>query len=129
MVKPSIAEVTVILGVIIPSASRAQPPTMAGTTSHLAFLRTSENKEKIPPSPLLSARKVIITYFTVVCRVSVQMIQDNTPSTLVGLISCLPPRIMVKIAFKVYNGDVPISPNTIPKLIRTPPAVNALTFL
>lgn len=129
LVKPSIAEVTVILGVIIPSASKAQPPTTAGTTSHFAFFRTNENKEKIPPSPLLSALRVIITYLMVVCSVSVQMMQDNTPRTFVGFISCLPPKMVVKIAFKVYNGDVPMSPNTIPKLIRTPPAVNALTFL
>ena len=39
---PSIAEVTVMLGVIIPSASKAHPPITAGITSHFAFLRTRE---------------------------------------------------------------------------------------
>ena len=33
--KPSTAEVTEIGGVIIPSASKAAPPIMAGNTSHL----------------------------------------------------------------------------------------------
>ena len=79
--KPSIAEVTVILGVIIPSANSAAPPIIAGITSHFAFFRTKEKREKIPPSPLLSALKVMITYFMVVCSVSVQMIQDKAPKT------------------------------------------------
>ena len=38
--KPSMDEVTVTAGVSIPSASRAEPPTMAGTISHLARRRT-----------------------------------------------------------------------------------------
>jgi hypothetical protein len=64
--KPSIAEVTVIGGVIMPSAKRAAPPIMAGNTNHFFCRRTSAYKLKIPPSPLLSAFKVRITYLMVV---------------------------------------------------------------
>ena len=126
--KPSIAEVTVILGVIIPSARSAAPPIIAGITSHLAFFLTKENKENIPPSPLLSALSVITTYFIVVCSVKVQIIQESAPKTRSGLITCPLSTTDLKIAFSVYNGEVPISPKTIPKLTRTPPAVRALTF-
>ncbi len=35
---PSIAEVTEIGGVIIPSASKAAPPNIAGMTNHFLFL-------------------------------------------------------------------------------------------
>ena len=78
--KPSMADATEIGGVIIPSASKVLPPMMAGNINHfiLAFL-TSAYNAKIPPSPLLSARNVKITYFTVVCKVSVQKIQDSPP--------------------------------------------------
>ena len=64
---PSIADTTVIDGVIMPSAINVLAPIMAITYSHffLLFL-TKAYKAKIPPSPLLSARKVIMTYFTVV---------------------------------------------------------------
>ena len=38
--KPSIAEVTEMGGVMIPSDSNAAPPTIAGTTSHFFRLLT-----------------------------------------------------------------------------------------
>ena len=41
---------------------------------------TKEYRDRIPPSPLLSALNAIITYFTVVCNVKVQMIHDSAPS-------------------------------------------------
>lgn len=125
---PSIAVVTVILGVIIPSASSAQPPIMAGMTSHFAFLRTKEYKEKIPPSPLLSALNVMTTYLMVVCNVSVQIIQDKAPNTNNGVIFCPLLSTVLNIALKVYNGDVPMSPYTIPKLIKRPPAESLFRF-
>ena len=92
---PSIAEVTVIGGVIIPSASNAAPPIMAGITSHFLRLLTSAYKLKIPPSPLLSAFKVSITYLKVVWSVSVHMIQDKEPIISKSLIS-----LPVMISFK-----------------------------
>src|SRR5678810_360448 len=76
---PSIADVTEIGGVIIPSASKAAPPIIAGITSHFFVRLTNANREKMPPSPLLSARNVKITYFIVVCKVSVQIIRESTP--------------------------------------------------
>ena len=81
---PSIADVTEIGGVIMPSANNDAPPMIAGNTSHFFCLRTKAYNEKIPPSPLLSAFKVRITYFTVVCSVSVHMIQDNPPKISSG---------------------------------------------
>lgn len=64
--KPSTAEVTEIGGVIMPSANSAAPPIMAGITSHFLRRRTRAYKEKMPPSPRLSALRVRITYLTVV---------------------------------------------------------------
>ncbi|MND91689.1 hypothetical protein D3C80_838250 [compost metagenome] len=74
-------------GVIIPSAKRAQPPIMAGTTSHFALRLTNEKSEKIPPSPLLSACNVTITYLSVVCNVNVQKTQEIPPNTKTSLIA------------------------------------------
>src|SRR5690606_40611341 len=76
------AEETDMGGVITPSAKRVLPPIIAGMTSHFAFLRTRVYKAKIPPSPLLSACKVNITYFKVVCRVIVQNRSEEHTSEL-----------------------------------------------
>jgi len=103
--KPSTADEIVIGGVIIPSAKSAQPPTTAGTMSHLALRRTRENSEKIPPSPLLSALRVMTTYFNVVWRVSVQKISETPPNTNNSEMGLSP-----TIALKTYKGEVPISP-------------------
>ena len=86
---PSTAEITEIGGVIIPSANKAAPPIIAKKTGQGACLLTRANKEKIPPSPLLSARSVSITYLMVVCKVSVQMIQDKAPIMSSSLITLL----------------------------------------
>lgn len=84
---PSTAEVTVIGGVIIPSAIIEAPPIIAGKTSHFFCRLIKAYKENIPPSPLLSAFKVRIMYLMVVCKVSVQIIQDKPPSINVGVIT------------------------------------------
>ncbi len=76
---PSIEEVTVIAGVMTPSARRADPPIMVRIATHGDFSLISAARAKIPPSPLLSALKAIKTYFIVVERVSVQKIQDKPP--------------------------------------------------
>src|SRR4030095_736310 len=119
--KPSIAEVIEIGGVIIPSASNAAPPIMAAITSHLLLLRTSAYKEKMPPSPRLSAFKVSITYFIVVCSVNVQMIQERLP-----MINCSETIFEPIIALNTYSGEVPISPKIIPRATNNP---NGETFL
>ncbi len=102
---PSTADVTDIGGVIMPSASSVAPPTIAGNTVHLPCLRTCAKSAKVPPSPLLSAFSVRKTYLTVVCKVSVQITQDNPPSINASLIT-----FPLQIAFKTYSGEVPISP-------------------
>ena len=104
--KPSMADVTEMGGVIIPSASNAAPPIIAGKTSHFFCRRTNAYKEKIPPSPLLSARNVRMTYLTVVCKVSVQKISEIPPNTTSSLIGFFSPTT----AFITYKGEVPISP-------------------
>ena len=104
---PSIAEVTVIEGVITPSASKAAPPAIVRSAAQLDFFLISAKRAKIPPSPLLSARRVIMTYLIVVCRVSVQNIHDNDPYINSSLILAFPARI---IALIVYKGLVPRSP-------------------
>src|SRR5262245_13937203 len=64
---PSTADDTEMAGVMTPSDSSELPPMMVGTMSHFNLtLRTSVYSEKIPPSPLLSARNVRTTYFIVV---------------------------------------------------------------
>ena len=102
---PSIAEETEIGGVIIPSASKVAPPIMAGKVNHFAWRLTNAKRAKIPPSPLLSARKIKMTYFNVVCKVNVQKIQDNPPRTVKELIGLSP-----MIDCITYNGEVPMSP-------------------
>src|SRR6188768_4116709 len=79
---PSIADETEMEGVIRPSASKALPPIIAGKASHLYldFLTRAYN-EKIPPSPLLSALNIMITYLTVVTSVIVQKTQETPPKT------------------------------------------------
>lgn len=76
---PSMADVTDIGGVIMPSANKAAPPIMAGITNHFFLRLTKAYNENIPPSPLLSAWRVNTTYLIVVCSVSVQIMQDNAP--------------------------------------------------
>jgi len=56
------------------------------------------------------------TYFKVVCIVSVQMMQERPPSTR----SSLTPPPIFTIALNTYNGDVAISPYTMPRVIITP---------
>ena len=103
--RPSMAEVTEIGGVIIPSASSAAPPIIAGATNHFRLRLTNVYKENIPPSPLLSALKVKMTYLKVVCSVKVQKIQEMPPNIRSSLITR-----PLMIALKTYSGDVPMSP-------------------
>ena len=121
--KPSIAEVTVIGGVIIPSANKAAPPIIAGITNHFRRRRTRANKANIPPSPRLSALSTSITYLIVVSRVIVQMINESVPNIRVSLIV----RSFI-MELKTYKGEVPISPYIIPKATNRPAAVTLLTL-
>ena len=49
--KPSTAELMDTAGVSTESARNAAPPSMAGNTSHLPYLRIREYRAKMPPSP------------------------------------------------------------------------------
>ncbi len=79
LVSPSTAEVMEMGGVIMPSASKAAPPIIAGTTNHFRLRRTKAYNAKVPPSPLLSALSMSQTYLRVVCKVIVQIMQDKAP--------------------------------------------------
>src|SRR5215203_505882 len=77
---PSIAEVTLMAGVMKPSEIRVAHPMIAGKITQLALYRlTKAYKAKIPPSPLLSALNAKYTYLIVVIVVKVQKTQDNPP--------------------------------------------------
>ena len=117
---PPMDETTVIEGVMIPSAKSVLPPMMARIYTHFLLFRSRAKSEKIPPSPLLSALSVITTYLRVVWIVSVQITQESTPrikSVSMGKSS----RTM---AFITYNGDVPMSPNTMPNVTNRPATPN-----
>ena len=116
---PSTAEETEIGGVMMPSASNAAPPIIAGHTRFGFLRRINANNEKIPPSPLLSARSVIITYLIVVCNVIVQNTHDRPPNIRFSEMIFEP-----AIAFITYKGDVPMSPYMIPNDINKPAAVS-----
>ncbi len=79
---PSTAEVTVIAGVIMPSARRALAP-IAATIKGQRLERgrlINENRAMMPPSPLLSARNAPTTYFIVVWSVRVQITHETAPN-------------------------------------------------
>jgi hypothetical protein len=63
------------------------------------------------------------TYFIVVCKVSVQIIQEMAPIILSG--EKLLPRPVI-MALITYKGEVPRSPNTIPRVITIPARDNLL---
>ena len=102
---PSIAEVMEIGGVIIPSANNAAPPIIAGITSHRRLRLTRAYKANVPPSPLLSALKIKITYLMVVWSVMVQIIQERLPIINASFIN-----FPLIIELKTYKGEVPMSP-------------------
>jgi len=122
--KPSIAEVIEIGGVIIPSANNAAPPIIAAITNHRLLLLTRAYKEKMPPSPRLSAFKVRITYLMVVCNVSVQMIHERLP-----MINCSETVFEPIMALNTYSGEVPISPKIIPRATNKPKGETFLIFM
>ncbi len=114
--KPSMAAATEIGGVRIPSANKVAAPMMAGIQTHFPKRRTSVYREKTPPSPRLSARRVMRMYLKVVCRVSVQKMQLKAPSTTRSLMGVVSPMI----ALNTYNGEVPMSPKMIPSVTSMP---------
>jgi hypothetical protein len=67
----------------------------------------------------------MITYLTVVCRVRVQMMQDNTPKMKFSSMG----KPSLVMAFITYNGEVPISPNTMPRVTSKPAGLNLIPWL
>ena len=82
---PSTAESTEIAGVITLSPRNIEAP-MTPRIKTKAVRRPSARvasavSESVPPSPLLSARNRISTYFSVTVTISAHTISDSTPST------------------------------------------------
>ena len=82
---PSTAERMEIAGVMTPSPKNNPAPTMPTmlrTRSVFSLRATrlaSAMSDRVPPSPLLSARIMKVTYFSVTVTISDQKISDNTP--------------------------------------------------
>ena len=112
-------------GVIKPSANNAEQPINAAIKGHFAgCFFTNAYKEKIPPSPLLSAFKARMIYLKEVMIINVQKIQESAPKMSSLLIGSLP-----TIALITYKGEVPISPKIIPRVISKPLALSFLLFV
>ncbi len=111
--RPSTAELIDTAGVSTESARNAAPPSMAGIASHAPYLRISEYRAKMPPSPLLSMRMAMNTYLTVVISVIDQNTSDRMPSTASRSVLAKPPWPLRKVCM-VYSGEVPMSPYTTP---------------
>jgi len=73
--------------------------------------------QNIPPSPGLSACSVSRRYLKVVCKVSVQKIQEMPPKIRASVMGRSPP-----MPFNPYSGDVPILPKIMPWITKTPTA-------
>src|SRR6476620_2205459 len=72
-------------------------------------------RDKVPPSPLLSARNSSSTYFAVTTMNSDHRISESTPRTMTRDTGA-PFAAWVTASRNAYNGEVPISPNTTPIL-------------
>jgi hypothetical protein len=89
---PSTADSTVIAGVItaspkknaVPMMPRMPIPYVNGEAMGSARV-TTVISDRIPPSPRLSARVMIITYFRVTTSSMAQNTKDRMPSTLAWL--------------------------------------------
>ncbi len=114
--RPSMAPITEMAGVIMPSPRNRAAPQMPRKKGIIAcrprVLRARAIRASVPPSPLLSARIRKMTYLIVTIRVRAQSTRDTTPSTdsstlVVPLAWCSASRM-------AYSGLVPMSPNTTP---------------
>ena len=87
--RPSTAESTEIAGVMTPSPkNRDAPNTPSNPTTYAERLPLSNVRwasaisAMMPPSPSLSARMMMVTYFTVTTSISDQNTSDRMPSTV-----------------------------------------------
>ena len=103
-VTPSTADSTVTAGVSMPSPKNSARPTVAPMPM-VALMRrvmpgdrcASAARASVPPSPLLSARMMMMTYFTVTTRISAQKIMESEPITATWL--GRPPSVASTVAF------------------------------
>ena len=110
---PSTALNTEMAGVISASQKKNAVPASASPMHTLPQVLpgisrrcASANSARIPPSPSLSARMMIVTYLRVTEIASAQKISDSTPSTEAA--SNLPAAFTASCM--VYRGLVPMSP-------------------
>jgi hypothetical protein len=87
--RPSTAPSTEIAGVITPSPKNSEAPKMPRMPTTYAErdpLRSvrwvSAISAMMPPSPSLSARMMMVTYFSVTTMFSAQNASESTPSTV-----------------------------------------------
>ena len=112
--RPSTALNTEMAGVMTPSPHSNAAPNRPSITSTAPRpdcrnpLLASAISARMPPSPLLSARRTYNVYLIEMMIVRDQKINDNTPSTLLGVtcVACSP----WKHSRMAYSGLVPISP-------------------
>ena len=94
ILRPSMAESTEIAGVIIPSPKNSDAPTKPKAIRNIFFWseirvvrRFNANSDMIPPSPLLSARMITMTYLKLMVSIMHQKIRDRIPSTEASLMA------------------------------------------
>ncbi len=111
--RPSTALSTEMAGVISASQKKNAVPASARPTATLAQVLpvisrrcARANSARMPPSPSLSARMMIVRYLSVTEIARLQKISDSTPSTAAVL---KVPAASTAICM-VYSGLVPISP-------------------
>jgi hypothetical protein len=88
MFSPSTADMTEIAGVIAASpytsAAPHRPMNMMKGCRSPCLLRRSAISARIPPSPPLSTRSAMVTYFSEVTMISVHRISDSAPRIAAG---------------------------------------------
>src|SRR6185437_10678236 len=120
--RPSTALNTETAGVIRASQKKNAVPASANATTVVTHgppptnLRLARaNSARIPPSPSLSARMMMVTYFNVTEMASAQKMSEHTPIT--ASLSNGP--ALASDCSSAYSGLVPISPYTIPVALTT----------
>ena len=97
--RPSTAESTEIAGVIIASPKNSAAPAMPSSGMRRPRSPTaccaSAIRLNVPPSPWLSARSMISTYFNVTITTKAHSISEITPNTM-SAVSVPPPRAAVR---------------------------------
>ena len=109
---PSAALTTEIAGVITPSPNSNAAPARTSNNNHRLFTARGPDavrasREKIPPSPWLSARVTTNRYLTLTTRVTAQNNNDKLPSTRV---SSGASGTLARHSRIAYSGLVPMSP-------------------